>query len=49
MKHELENDIWESFLKNSVIEYSLKELENSDYKYSFRIGRIVSNNTNEEE
>ena len=27
MKHELENDIWESFLKNSVIEYSLKELE----------------------
>ena len=37
------------FFQYQGLEFSLKELENSDYKYSFRIGRIVSNNTNEEE
>ena len=37
------------FFQYQGLEFSLKEYKDSNYKYSFRIGRIVKEETNEEE
>lgn len=37
------------FFQYQGLEFSLKEYKDSNYKYSFRVGRIVKEETNEEE
>ena len=37
------------FFQYQGLEFSLKEYKNNDYKYSFRIGRIVEENQETEE
>ena len=44
-----ENSETSEFFQYQGLEFSLKEYKDSNYKYSFRVGRIVKEETNEEE
>ena len=44
-----ENSETSEFYQYQGLEFSLKEYKDSNYKYSFRVGRIVKEETNEEE